>query len=504
MLKKHLSISWQKCYALTLLFIFCLYLLGELVPMRAADLQASYGLVLTAIAFGIYLSRRGISGPWEIKIYLLWMVWTLLSRWLNGDFYLFLEFDMLMTMLLGFMLFSVGTVLDRRERGLLLDAVSLLYALFAAAVAAVGIAVFITNTYIHIPPEDVWFTIRFDGAVFSPNFLSTSRLTSAPRFAMAFGLLLYQFQKRRSKVFRVFAVLALAVLYVAMALCHSRTVQLAVLAMAVMLAILAARSLFSARSARAVLAFSLLFALIAVPVCYKGFSVASSLVSGAHNIVAPALEERYNALESKPNPEYFGIGKSAEELVEIYQQTLLTPADTKSTSSQNSSAQSGISANDSRKVIGNWSFSKRVEIWSSGLVHLSRSPSDALKGMLSRDVAPAVNKVINELYPYIKDFKINMHNSYLQVLMVTGIPGFLLIALWVILLVKDMVKLYFFKRQLSPEKLLTLPMAAFFVICLSEVMCFAWLDLSSMAFYLMAGAFLGYYHECFPPKKAEL
>ena len=159
-LKKPFNLSCQRVYAFSILALFGLHLLGELLPTRVADLLDTYGLVCICLLFGVYLARFAGKSPIENKIYLIWIGWMLITRWLNGDIYLFVDFDLIITCILGFLFMSVGTVLDKKDREIFLDVLSLIYGGFAVIVATLGIFVFITNTYIHIPPEDVWFTIR--------------------------------------------------------------------------------------------------------------------------------------------------------------------------------------------------------------------------------------------------------------------------------------------------------------------------------------------------------
>ncbi len=492
---------WRRIYALGVLVLFSLVLFAsKLVPFRFNDLFATYGIVMIFFLLGLYLPRNIFQAQAEIKLFFIWLLWTLFTRLINGDYYLYYEFSLLTDICLGFLLLTLGTTLDKRERSLLLDVVSFLYAGFFTLIALLGIFVFITNSYIHIPPEEAWFTIIYDGTIFFPNYLSSSRMQAAPRLLLALGLLLCQFVKRRNIFTRILCGVSMLTVYVALALCHVRTAQIAMSIAGAMLAILVVLHFSKKHKKHVRFILSCVFAAAALLVCYKGCDMASALVSSAHSAAAPAFEQYYNQLENKPDPEYFGLGKSAQELLSP-QSASDGEADTASPAAEAEPAQ--ISAHDSRSIIGNWSFTERLEIWVSGIVALSRDIKIALVGQLQARIAPVTNAVINELFPYIVQYKINMHNAYLEVLMLTGIPGFILIFAFVVLTVKKMVKVFFsHSEKLSfLLKLMTLPISAFFVECLAECFLFSHLDLSTMAFYLLTGLFLGEYYEIFPAER---
>ena len=526
MLRKDFNITSREIYAFSVFALFVLYLLGELLPRRVDDLNATYGLVLTCLLFGVYIAKFFLCAPVENKIYLVWIAWMLITRWLNGDVYLFGDFALMLTCMRGFLFISAATVLDKKSCEVFIDVLSLVYAGFTVIIAILGIFVFITNTYIHIPPEDVWFTIRYDGALFAPNFLSTSRLRAAPRLLIALCLIAYQFAKRKNRLLRILLAVFSFILFTAISLCHSRTSQIAMMVCFALVAILLGEKLFKRNNQIVSFVGSAALAIVFALGSYYGSDAVCQLASNAHSTIAPSFEEYYGGLENKINEEYFGIGKSADELIDfdkeqkglnnkIFEQppesavplasnveAFVSPLGMRNTQIQvkKLSAESAITAKDNRSILGNRTLSGRVPIWESGIVSIIRDPMIAVKGLLSKQVAPTFNSVKAEISAD-KRYQINMHNSFLEVLMVSGIPGLVLILAWTIVLVSKMVKLFLCKAADVAIKLLILPIVTLFIVSQMEVLLFGWLDISSMVFCLCVGAFLGFYYDIYPAKK---
>ena len=104
----------------------------------------------------------------------------------------------------------------------------------------------------------------------------------------------------------------------------------------------------------------------------------------------------------------------------------------------------------------------------------------------------------------------HMHNYLLQVLMLTGLLGLLLVAAFTVLLVVRMVRLFF-----SPDpradlsvKLLTLPLGGVLIYGMFETILFtasaderALTDFRELFFFLLAGMLLAWSYELAPAKK---
>jgi len=493
-------LRWEHIFAAAALGVLLFYMLELLVPMRWLDIYNNYGLVAIGFMAGAWFAKRGFSGAAEVKIFLLFVVWALVSRWLNGDIYLFIDLKLVLSLLLGFLLFAAGTALCEKACGIFLDLLTLIYSGFFLLVALASIFVFLTDTYIHIPPENVWITILNEGGMNSLNALSTHRLIAVGRFFLAACLVVYQFVKRKNIIVRILCLLAYITLHMAIALCHARTTHIAMCVGFAMLMLLAFIPVFEKRSKPLRFAALPIIAALSLLVFYKSFDVCDLAVARLREATVPAFETYYNSLEVKPNEEYFGTREFSAEL------SAAAAAEEKAAQSSSGEEPAAAvtpspkpvkeSVVDNRKLLGNWTFTGRTEIWESGIIAIKENPRVALFGESSKDFMKGVNHILrSQVNPSVKEYKNHMHNSFMQVLMLFGVPGLLLVLAWTVLMVKNMLRLFFSKMAPLHDKFLTVPLAGVFVISLAEVFIFGSLDTITIVFYLIAGAFLSRYYE---------
>ena len=104
----------------------------------------------------------------------------------------------------------------------------------------------------------------------------------------------------------------------------------------------------------------------------------------------------------------------------------------------------------------------------------------------------------------------HMHNYLIQVLMLTGLVGFLLVLCFSVLLVIRMVRLYFSDnpKATADIKVLTLPVSGILLYGMLETVIFtasaderAFTDFRELFFFLIAGAALAWSYELAPRKK---
>ena len=100
-----------------------------------------------------------------------------------------------------------------------------------------------------------------------------------------------------------------------------------------------------------------------------------------------------------------------------------------------------------------------------------------------------------------------MHNSYLEVLMLTGVIGLFLVVVFSLLLLVRMLHLFFTDdaKARFADKLLVIPLAGMFVYSTVEVTFFVYLqeaplstEVREMFFFLTAGMVLGISYDILP------
>ena len=480
----------QWFYAAGVFALLCFSLLRLIAPQRGADLFDAYGSVLFAVLFGVFLARWGLTSEVCVRLYLVYLVWLLVSRWLNGDVYLFIDRGQVYDNMISFLLFSLGVILSPEGRRRLLNVLTVVYAGFFVLFSLLGLFVAVTNTYIHVPPENVWITIRESGNPLPLlNLLSSFRLVGAARLFLSWGLLGYQVVRTRKTWLRILLVLGMIVLHAAIALCFSHTIWIALsLCCGMFVLLLGLRGL---RMRSAVLRTLLLAAVsvLAILASYKslGFILEHRETLSAE--LAPRFAQFYEARERKIDPEYFGIAAPEPQSAEYEI----------SRSSREEIAQSGdIYLETPRGYNQILTLSWRTLIWESVFYCARKNPALLLRGQLSKGLMNTTNNYLYGVYRLPK--QPNMHNSLLQVLMLTGLPGFLVLLAWTLLIVIRMVRVFFSRADAVPFSFafLTIPMAGVLVFCMMEYELFPARDSSTEVFLLIAGVFLGMYREYFP------
>lgn len=491
-------VSWQGLYAAGVFALLCFSLLDLLVPQRSADLFEPYGRFLLAALFGVFLFRAGLPREWVLRLHLGYLLWLLLTRWLNGDVYLFIDWKIVRCEVISFLMLSVGILLSPDGRRRLLNILSLVYAGFFVFFSLLGLFVSVTNTYIHIPPENVWITTL---STINPipllNLLSSFRLTTAGRLYISWGLLGYQAVRTQRKGLRVLLLLGMLVLYFAIALCYSHTIWITTsLSCAMFLLLLGYRRLRMRSTALRVLILAVGF--IAVfSVVYKGFELSLRLRDVLRPQLAARFEQRYEAWEHKPDPEFFGIALPEEpEESEVTSNTFQ-----RNTAEQN--AETGdIYLDPPRSFKTAYTLSWRTLIWESVPYCIRKNPAILLRGQLTKGIMARTNAYLAGVYRI--HAQPSMHNYLFQSILLTGLPGFLMVLFWTLLIVVRMIRMFFSREETVPLSIafLTIPMTGMFLFNMMEYELFPAWDSSSQAFLLLAGVFLGLYREYVPDKKA--
>lgn len=486
------GVSWQGIYALGVFGLLCFALLDLLVPQRSADLFEPYGRFLLAALFGVFLFKAGLPRERVLLLHFCYLLWLLLTRWLNGDVYLFIDRKIVRCEVISFLMLSVGVLLSPKGRRRMLNLLSLVYAGFFVFFSLLGLFVSVTNTYIHIPPENVWITML---SVINPrpllNLLSSFRLTMAGRLYLAWGLLGYQAVRARKAGVRVLFLLGMLVLHLTIALCYSHTIWITTsLSCAMFVLLLGHRRLRTLRPAIRALVLAVGFVAV-IPVVYKSYPLSLQLRDTLYSQLAPRFEQRYEGWEHKPDPEFFGIAAPEQpytgKKVSFLSEEELTDA-------------GGIYLEQPRSYNSRLTLSWRTLIWESVPYCIRKNPAILLRGQLTSSLMEDTNRYLYGVYRI--PTQPNMHNYLFQSILLAGLPGFLMVLFWTLLLVVRMIRVFFSREETVPLSIafLTIPMTGMLIFNMMEYELFPAWDTSSLAFLLLAGVFLGLYREHFPEK----
>ena len=487
------GVSWRDFYAAGVLMLFCFSLLTLIAPQRCADLFDKYGRFLLAALFGAFLFKAGMPREQVLRLHLCYLLWLLLTRWLNGDVYLFIDWKILRYEFISFLMLSAGILLPPEGRRRLLNVLSLGFGCFFVLFSLMGLFVAFTNTYFHIPPENVWITIRSEG---NPrpllNLLSSFRLTGSGRLYLAWGLLAYQAVRTRKTGLRVLLVLGMLVLHLTVALCFSHTIWIALSLSCAMFVLLLGYRRLRMRSGL-LRALILAAAFVAVVLAgYKSFELSLQLCDRLQPALAARFEQRYESWERKPDPEYFGIAAPEQPMVD---------ADFVYSSKEENEQAGDIYLDQPRPRNQILTLSGRTLIWESIPYCLRKTPAIIFRGQLFKGMMDTTNRYLSGVYRI--SFQPNMHNYLFQSILLTGLPGFLLVLAWTLLIIVRMLRVFFSRGASAvsfPVAFLTIPMTGMFVFCSMEYELFPAWDTCTQGFLLLTGVFLGMYREYYPAK----
>lgn len=482
------SISWQPVFAFTMFCMFLAELAGVIMPERSSLFFDAYGMLILASMAGVYLCMGRLSGLIEIKLYFAYILWLLITRWLNGDAYLDTDLPVVIEQLFCFLLFVTGTVLNEKQRDRLLSLLVLFYAGFYVVLCAAGLFATITNSSISIPPEHaVQIAIMQEKGVTSLEFTPIHRLINAARVYIAWALLVYAFAKRKNIFLRILIFLCLLLVFITIPLLHSRNIQIVMSVSCGMLALLVFMKPLFRKPNLIRIPMLTLITIAGLVFGFCSYNWSNSLVTELNEHLAPRYESHEIITE-------VSVSTSAQD-----QDTAVVAANTTDYSPDDLTEKRDISTNKT--------LSGRTAIWKSGLLALKHEPSIAAYGSLNDHYMDLVNDVLKkEVVPSSVTYFFHMHNMFLEVLLLAGIPGLLIILSWTVCMVIKMLRFYFSEpedREKLPLKVLTIPIAGILTWHLAEVCIFTKEDILCKAFFLICGLFLGYFKDRFQTKTDE-
>lgn len=443
-----------RIFAGALLLIYIFYLLEPVNVYLWLSLKETFVSAAVTVTAAFYLYFRKLREGPEIKLLALLWLWYAVTLLLHGPNQLIYRFPQLLDMTLPILFLAVGFALDREERLRFLDWVAAVLGLFFFILGVIGIAAFILRiSFINPITERVIAGVEKAASFSRLNVADTNPNASALWYFMCFFLMVFEFFKCRKRRWRVPICLAAAVYYVTLALTYSRNVKAAFSGCVAMLLVLLAleRLRGSQKLKKAAVILCILAA--AVPLTYLSFDLTTELMSRA---AAQAMGE--TILDAS--------GKRVK-IDRLY-------ADPRALSE---------SVPD---------LAGRTVIFKSAFITLAREPDRLLRGSAEEDMMSVANQVIPKPHNHF-------HNAFLQVLVMMGLPGFLLAAAFSLRLIRCMIKLFFSEEEISfPIKLLTLPLTGFFFYSMLEVLLFTVVDIRSLFFFLLAGIVLAEGRETYP------
>lgn len=466
------DVRWRRAMAFFAGALTLFYMVCPVAPQRWTDLYASYGKTAIIAFAAIYFFRARLDGTKEVKLVVWYTIWLFLTRLFNTDLYLQNELDLVISRVLCCVVFPVGLLLEEKERRVLLDAVIAVSGAFYFVTALIGLYACIFGVYFYLPPEHVVFGL--DNAFYGNGFVrivawETTRTISAVWFYLAWCMMIYEFFRCENRLWRIPICLALFVFHLAIAFCVTRSVMLAASVNAAMLAVLFGMKRVRVQKKALRAALITLLAVLSLVLCFKSFEwlrSATALVYDAMDVQIERTSDQFM------NPDMV-----------------------------NGEKQNFNDSRDMKETLSNGS--NRFGVYLSAIPAIRDEPLRLLIGKYNAKLMDGPHKY--QIGPFW-----HMHNYLIQVLMLTGLPGFLLVLIFSVLLVVRMIRLFFTKNPHASTavRTLTLPVSGILVYGMLETVIFtasaderALTDFRELFFFLVAGVMLAYSYELAPPKK---
>ena len=444
------SYCWPRIHAVMFFLMFVLQMTQYYYSSVHSIVFPYIFTVISVIAAVAYYAVRGLGDGHEIKALTAYSCWVLITRILCG--HVFEESDLLFVSGMFACCFSMALAfqMNYKQRQALLNIFTLLFAGIITLTGIVAIYAAVTQTEPRV--KLLGFTLELvtfkeEGGVLRLRLADSHPNNSACWAFLSLSLLINRFFAARRGWIKAIIVISAAVNYLAMALTNCRTIFACfAICFAVLVLLLIQKKTGFKQSGIKITVLILTFVIVTA-LAYKSIDVSLKMIN------------------------VFSVKNVAEQTLE--DDTLFE---------------------DSRDVFGeNSTLGPRVKIWKSIPYVLKKDPMILLRGSAQTGLMD-VSCEVTKFDPAIGHY----HNMFLNVLMLTGIPGLIVVFAFLYLLVKKMLILLFSRKLEASliEKTLTIPLIGLIGYSATlEVLLFTETDIRAFAFFFIAGIMLADYRD---------
>lgn len=455
-------------------------------------------IAISFIAVCFYLRNKLRSR--EEKLIWFYILWAFITRILNGDAFLFVDYSAVMRQLcLSCTFFSIGFLLDSDDRKKFLNIAIWVVSLYWLVLAVLGLYACLHQTRVSLPFIEATVGLGKYGGYYLLTVDYTNKNTTGLWFSLGTILMICQFIRGKNVLFRIITAVFATIFYVAASMSFSRAAQISLCVAIALLFILLALERCHGRKALFKSLVILAITVTVVPLGYKS----TSLISNGFSIVSEKIISG-KANELKDGERIDGQTQSITEITVDYdnaQEVMPEPIPQEIVGNTNTEQEEDIIYRDNRDESNLLILGGRIPLWRSGLIVLQEEPVRLIKGGLTTEYMKRVADTIYERFDR-NDPCIHMHNFLFDSLLLTGVVGFVLLLVFTILLTIKMVRLFFYTgNEVNIElRLLILPMALLLVDNMMEAHLFRYELAHTSLFFIIAGSFLAWYYELFPKK----
>lgn len=411
----------------------------------------------------------------ELKLVLIFAVWVIFTRILRWDVKSYIEYcrsngltlpadTLIMAGAAAMYLpMAASLILRGRSRERFLDAVAIVTASFFTLTTLFSLYAVLYKTQIRA--GGLYLCMFADSRLYvfgkNPN-------ACGMWYFLSLSFLAYLFTRTQKRLCRVLIVLAGLLNYVILAMTFSRNAMLSFSLCTGLLVLVLVLRRFSPKTIGKKLLCTVLALALIVPAAYKSFSLVDAGVEKLSYVLA---QKQHAAAEIQTEES----SAAASEEIEAE-----APA-----SSPVAKDREGIEITyENNRGFGD---SGRLSIYKTIIPTMQREPLRLLIGCLNRDAMKYTSEILEREI-------LNFHNTFLQVLCLTGVPGLLLVLALCVLLGRRVVRVIYSDAPVTIS-ILALMLVGIFSYNMLEVNLFYIMDVSTYAAYTAAGAVLAYTYE---------
>ena len=436
---------------------------------------AAYFLFILFCAFTVRVD--GIA----VKMLLAFFAWLVATRPLLLDAYLSESMLFIVPLALNIAIMCFGASLDENGRKRIFLIISAVVCVFCFLICIGVLYAAITRRNI-ILPLYIEIIMKEEGGLHYMDLRATHRNTSSQWYCICFCLAAVLGALSKKKLVKVLCSIMMAAFYVAVSIGLSRISMIALaIAMGMMVALILIKH-FKNKKTSVHVAFGLAAVLVVTPVIYKSYNLVGSAVEKLSLAVTP-IGQLAEETEMRDDENANLDDSDVIPVVEI---------------EEGDSMYTETRSKENTMMLGG-----RVLVWKSIASVVRYEPWRVNFGGLNKDYMAAINRTISNTDP--SAVVVNTHNYLIETLMLTGVPGLILMALFSLFLVVRMIKVFFSPDAALLPKLLTIPLTATLFKGLGEATLIfhdrVGNDITNYIFFLAAGIFLAYSYELFPEKR---
>lgn len=433
---------------LTLLMVFSMFvylLLYQFAPNYFGRLFNLVYKLLPLVALPCFLLMRGLKDGAEIRLMFVFCLLASLLRFIDGSY----REEAILIIVLGLWMclpcLAAASLADSKLRYRLLDAVSIVVTTAYTLIGLPCIYTGITGNTIYHPLTGVSMCELIGGRLYL--FYINCNSVSGWYFMMLL-LLFYLFFRSKKLWQRLLLALEMLICYTCLALTYGRGGMLAfAVGMGMLAAALGLKHLPLKKHWHRLCAVLLLVCAVS-PLAYKSFQLGTGAISAVSNSIY--AQHQQESPEEKSEP----------------------------------AAQSNAEMLNSRGM----GSSGRTTLWIASLECVLEEPIRLLTGRSMP--MEETNAYIKEHYPQETaryGNRPNHHNTYLELFQMFGLPGFLLMMAFFVLLTVKMIRLYFAPEAEIYLKVIIMMLSGIMVYNLFESTLFCIYDMRTVVFCVLSG-----------------